>query len=299
MGKIAFIFSGQGDQYPGMGKKFAEKYLAAASIYEMCDQIRPGTSVQCFYGTDEELRETKNTQPCLFAMEIAAAAVLYDKGIRPAAAAGFSLGEVAAAAAVGIFSYETGFRLVCRRGELMQKEAEKYDTSMAAIVRLPSEQVEELCGRYPEVYPVNFNCPGQTTVSGPTSQMPALFADVKAAGGWAVPLKVKGAFHSPFMDGAATAFAEELKKAEIKKTETVLYSNLTGKPYMDDVAGLLSRQICNPVQWEKIVRNMITGGVDTFIEIGPGRTLTNMVKKIDGQVTARTAEEYLAEVEVC
>ena len=299
MGKIAFIFSGQGDQYPGMGKELAGKYPAAAYVYEMCDRIRPGTSAQCFGGTDEELRETKNTQPCLFAVELAAAEALYDKGIRPDAAAGFSLGEVAAATAAGIFSREMGFRLVCKRGELMQKEAEKYDTSMAAIVRLTAGQVEEICGRYQEVYPVNFNCPGQTTVSGPASQMPALFADVKTAGGRAIPLKVKGAFHSPFMRGAAEAFAAELKKVEIKKTETILYSNLTGEPYTDNVVELLSRQIASPVQWERLIRNMIADGVDTFIEIGPGRTLTNMVKKIDGQVRAKTVEEYLAEVEAC
>ena len=185
MGKIAFVFSGQGDQYPGMGRELADKYPAAAKVYEICDSIRPGTSRQCFEGTDEELKETKNTQPCLFATELATAAALTSQ-IDPAAAAaltcpsgpsgpsavkagpseatavkacpsaatavktcpsaapavksgpdavaGFSLGEVAAAAFAGIFSLETGFRLVCRRGELMQQEADKFDTAMAAVV---------------------------------------------------------------------------------------------------------------------------------------------------------------------
>ena len=164
MGKIAFVFSGQGDQYPGMGKELAEKYPPAASVYEMCDSVRPGTSAQCFYGTEEELKETKNTQPCLFAVELAAASVLMEKGIKPDAAAGFSLGEVVAATVAGVFDNETGFRLVCRRGELMQREAEKFDTSMAAVVRLTREQLEELCGKYSNIYPVNFNCPGQITV---------------------------------------------------------------------------------------------------------------------------------------
>ena len=297
MGKVAFIFSGQGDQYPGMGKDLAEKYPVAASVYGMCDSIRPGTSSQCFAGTEEELKETQNTQPCLFAMELAASAVLMEKGIRPHAVAGFSLGEVTAATVAGIFDKETGFRLVCRRGELMQREAEKFDTAMAAVVKLTPEQVQEICSQYPDVYPVNFNCPGQITVSGLSFQMPAFFTDVKAAGGKAIPLKVKGAFHSPFMKEAARAFAEELAKAAIRDSAVPLYSNMTAKPYTEDVVGLLSQQICSPVQWEKIIRGMIADGVDTFIEIGPGKTLTNMMKKINTEVKALTVTEYLTEVE--
>lgn len=297
MGKIAFVFSGQGDQYPGMGKELAEKYPAAKAVFSMCDEIRPGTSAQCFEGTEEELKETKNTQPCLFAMELAAAEVLFDKGVTPDAVAGFSLGEVTAATAAGIFDNETGFRLVMKRGELMQREAEKFDTSMAAVVKLTPEQVEEVCKGYSDVYPVNFNCPGQITVSGLASQMADFSADVKKAGGRALPLKLKGAFHSPFMKEASEAFAEELARADIKERKITLYSNLTSMPYTDDVQGLLSKQICSPVLWEKIIRNMIAEGVDTFIEIGPGRTLTNMIKKIDANVKAQTVTEYLAEVE--
>lgn len=297
MGKIAFVFSGQGDQYPGMGNDLVSKYSAAASIFDMCDTIRPGTSKQCFEGTEEELKETKNTQPCLFAMELAAVEVLFNKGVKPDALAGFSLGEVTAATAAGVFDNETGFKLVIKRGELMQKEAEKFDTSMAAVVKLTPEQVEEVCKGYSDVYPVNFNCPGQITVSGLASQMADFSADVKKAGGRALPLKLKGAFHSPFMEEAAKAFGEELAKADIKKNDITLYSDLTSEPYADDVVGLLSRQICSPVLWEKIVRNMIADGVDTFIEIGPGRTLTNMIKKIDAGVKAQTVTEYLAEVE--
>lgn len=299
MGKIAFVFSGQGDQYPGMGKELAEKYSVAASVYSMCDSIRPGTSAQCFEGTEDELKETRNTQPCLFAMELAAASVLMDKCVTPDAVAGFSLGEVVAATVSGTFDDETGFRLVCKRGELMQREAEKFDTSMAAVVRLTPEQVKEVCEKYTNVYPVNFNCPGQVTVSGLSSQMVDFFADVKSAGGRAIPLKVKGAFHSPFMNEAADKFAEELAGAKIKERAVTLYSNMTAEPYADDVVELLSKQICNPVQWEKSIRNMIADGVDTFIEIGPGKTLTNMIKKIDAEVKAVSVTEYLAEVEGC
>lgn len=299
MGKIAFVFSGQGDQYPGMGKELVEKYSVAASVYSMCDSIRPGTSAQCFEGTEDKLKETKNTQPCLFAMELAAASILMEKGIVPNAVAGYSLGEVVAATVSGTFDSETGFRLVCKRGELMQHEAEKFDTSMAAVVKLTPEQVQEVCDKYSDVYPVNFNCPGQITVSGLTSQMTDFFADVKAAGGRAISLKVKGAFHSPFMNNAAAAFAEELANAEIKERTVTLYSNMTAAPYAEDVIELLSKQICNPVQWEKIIRNMVAYGVDTFIEIGPGRTLTNMIKKISAEVKAVSVAEYLVEMEEC
>ena len=295
MGKIAFVFSGQGDQFPGMGKEMYETYPAAKKIYDQCDKIRPGTSAQCFHGTEEELKETRNTQPCLFAMELAAASVLIEKGITPDAVAGFSLGEVVAATVCGAFDNETGFRLVCKRGELMQSESEKFDTSMAAVVKLTPDQLQEVCDQYSDVYPVNFNCPGQITVSGLSSQMVDFFSDVKAAGGRAIPLKVKGAFHSPFMKAAAAAFAMELEKAEVKDRQIMLYSNLTAEVYTDDVTGLLSKQICSPVQWEKIIRNMIADGVDTFIEIGPGKTLTNMIRKICTDVKAISITEYLAE----
>ncbi|MBO5035492.1 MAG: ACP S-malonyltransferase [Clostridia bacterium] len=293
MGKIAFVFSGQGDQHPGMGKELADKYRSAAAVYEMCDSIRPNNSAQCFEGTEEELKETKNTQPCLFATELAAASVLNEKGIVPDAVAGFSLGEVVAATVSGIFDNETGFRLVCKRGELMQKEAEKFDTSMAAVVKLTEEQVREVCAKYKNIYPVNFNCPGQITVSGLTEQMTDFFADIKAAGGRALPLKVKGAFHSPFMNKAAEEFAEEIKKVNTNKNNITLYSNMTAEPYTEDITTLLSEQICNPVKWEKIIKNMISNGIDTFIEIGPGKTLTNMIKKIDPNVEAKCVLDML------
>ncbi|MBQ8836748.1 MAG: ACP S-malonyltransferase [Clostridia bacterium] len=297
MGKIAFIFSGQGDQYPGMGKELAEKYPVASDVFAMCDSLRSGTSMQCFEGTEDELKETKNTQPCLFAMELAAAETLKAKGVIPDAVAGFSLGEVVAAAFAGVFDRESGFQLVCKRGELMQDEAEKFDTSMAAVVKLAPEQVKEVCEKYSEVYPVNFNCPGQITVSGLSSQMTDFAADIKAAGGRAIPLKVKGAFHSPFMNEAANAFAEELANTKFSENHITLYSNMTAEPYGDNVSELLSKQICSPVLWEKIIRNLIDSGVDTFIEIGPGRTLTNMIGKINVNVKAMTVFEYLAEVE--
>lgn len=170
---------------------------------------------------------------------------------------------------------------------------------MAAVVKLTQAQVEEIAGRYSDVYPVNYNCPGQITVSGLTSQMAPFAADVKAAGGRAIPLKVKGAFHSPFMKEAAKAFAAELAQAEMGEARIPLYSNMTAEPYTADARTLLSQQICSPVRWESIIRNMARDGVDTFIEIGPGRTLTNMIQKIETSVKAVTIFEYLSEVEGC
>lgn len=294
MGKIAFVFSGQGDQHSGMGKNLFEQYAAAANAFQKCDKIRPGTSNQCFFGGEEELKETKNTQPCLFAMELAAAAVLNEAGIRPAAVAGFSLGELTACTVAGVFDQETGFRLVCRRGELMQQAAEKQDTAMAAVVKLSQEEVEKLCEEFTEVYPVNYNCPGQITVAGLSAQMPDFSARVKALGGRALPLKVKGAFHSPFMEEAAKAFCQELEKVEFHRNEIVLYSNVTGEPYTEDVKNILSKQICSPVRWEMIVRHMVASGIDTFIEVGPGKTLTNMIRKIDSRVKTYTVAEFSA-----
>lgn len=296
MGKVAFVFSGQGDQHSGMGQQLCEKEPIAASILERCDQARPGTSAQCFEGTEAELAETVNTQPCLFAVEAAIAAVLQAKGVQPDVAAGFSLGEIVAATYTGMFDLETGFHLVCRRGQLMQQAAEQHKTAMQAIVKLSAETVQSLCSQYTQVYPVNFNCPGQISVSGAAEQMPAFAAAVKAAGGRAIPLKVKGGFHSPFMAQAAASFEEELKQQNILAPAIPLYSNLTAEPYNSgNEVQLLSQQICHPVQWERLIRNMIASGVDTFFEIGPGKTLTNLIRKIDPQVTAHSALEYWEE----
>ena len=302
MGKIAFVFSGQGDQFPGMGQELSTQYPAAKAVFDLCDCIRPATSAQCFCGTEEELKETKNTQPCLFAVELAAATVLTDAGIAPDAVAGFSLGEVVAMTFAGLVDSATGFRLVCRRGELMQRAAEAYDTSMAAVVKLDSDTVISLCSKYPAVYPVNFNCPGQISVAGESAQMTAFAADVKNAGGRAIPLKVKGGFHSPFMNRAAESFADELSKVKFQKGNTVLYSNKTARPYTDDICGLLSAQICNPVRWEELIRNMLEEGIDTFIEIGPGKTLSNMIKKIHADARVYSTAEMqtvLREVAGC
>lgn len=305
MGRIAFVFSGQGDQHPGMGKTLYERYPAARATFERCDALRPGTSGQCFSGTEDELRETRNTQPCLFALELAAAAVLAALGLRPEMTAGFSLGELAALTYAESMTLSEGFSLVCRRGELMQQDAEKHATSMAAVLKLSAQQVESLCANREGVYPVNYNCPGQVSVSALEESMPAFLADVKQAGGRVLPLKVRGGFHSPFMQDAAEAFSNELENFRLRAPQIPVYSDVTGKAYPADIRPLLARQICAPVRWEDVIRNMIADGADTFVEIGPGKTLCNLIARIDPAVRRFAVSDYEslealgAEVKVC
>ena len=279
MGKIAFVFSGQGAQYSGMGKELYKNVPAATAVFDAADRMRPSTCAQCFAGSEEELAQTGNTQPCMFALELAAAAALTDAGICPAMAAGFSLGEIAALTYCGAVPFEEGFRLVCLRGKLMQEDAEKVDSGMAAILKLNASEVERLCRQYAHVYPVNYNCPGQITVAGLKDELAELAKSVKAAGGAVVPLRVKGGFHSPFLAVAAQKFGEALGGVNIREPEMPLYSDYTGLPYDGNYVELLSQQICSPVRWQNIVEHMIGRGADTFIELGPGKTLCGLIKK--------------------
>ena len=281
MGKIAFVFPGQGAQHSGMGQSLFENVDAARSVFEMADQLRPGTTELCFTGTEEALAETRNTQPAMFACELAAALALKERGVTPDVVAGFSLGEVAALTFAGAVSLEDGFQLVTKRGELMQSDAEKVDSAMAAVLKLEPEQVESLCSQFSHVYPVNYNCPGQITVACLREELAGFSAAVKAAGGRALPLKVRGGFHSLFMEEASAAFAQILEQFAIKEPQIPLYSNYTGGLYEGDYRELLSQQIRNPVRWEAIVRNMLADGVDRFIEVGPGNVLSGLIQKID------------------
>lgn len=280
MGQIAFVFSGQGAQYSGMGRSLCDVSAAARSVFELADRIRPGTSRQCFEGSKEELTVTSNTQPCLYCVDLAAARALVEAEITPSAVAGFSLGEIAALTFAGGADPEDGFSIVCRRGERMQAAAELADAAMAAVVKLANETVEELCSRYTAVYPVNYNCPGQLVVAGEKAQLEHLKEDIKAAGGRMIPLAVGGGFHSPFMAPAAAAFEQDLQAFPLRQPVIPLYANYTAEPYAGDVRKLLVNQMQHPVRWQTTVERMLAAGIDTFVEVGPGKTLCGLIAKI-------------------
>lgn len=286
----AFVFSGQGAQYSGMGKELYENSPAAKAVFDMAEQIRPGTIKQCFEGTNEELSITINTQPCVFVADLAAAAAVAEKGIKPDFVAGFSLGEIAAIAFSGMLSYEEAFRLVCKRAELMNKAAKENPGAMAAILKLTPEKVEEICSEFERAYPVNYNSPAQTVVAASEEEIDALCDKVKALKGRAVKLSVSGAFHSPFMNEAAEGLAEYLKGIEFSQPNIPVYANYTAKPYEGDFKALTAAQVNNPVQWQKTIENMIADGADTFIEVGVGKTLTGLIKKINADVQAVNVE---------
>lgn len=280
MGKVAFVFSGQGAQYSGMGKSLYKASPAAKAVFDTAEQIRPGTIAQCFESPVEELSVTKNTQPCLFCVDLAAAEALREAGVAADAVAGFSLGEVAAVTFAGMFTAAEGFSLVVKRGEAMQAAAEKVDSAMAAILKLSNEKVEELCRMHQGVYPVNYNCPGQLVVAGLKSSLGGFIEDVAANGGKAVPLKVSGGFHSPFMESASIRLAEVLGGMEVKAPQVPVYANYTAEPYTAQTAKeLLVKQVSNPVRWQQTVEKLLEDGVDTFIEVGAGKTLSGLIRK--------------------
>ena len=291
MGKIAFLFSGQGAQYSGMGLDLYNNSPIAKELFEQLEIIKPGNMELCFTGTKEELTNTVNTQPCLYSVDLAAALSLMAKGINADAVAGFSLGELAALSFADSMSYIDGFRIVCKRGEYMQSAGEERESSMMAVLKLDNETTEGLCKKYNEVYPVNYNYSGQLVVSGLKSEMELFKLDVKEAGGKAIPLSVSGAFHSPFMLSAEKKFKEYLKDFEFNTPKIPVYSNCTAAPYTNDVSELLAKQLMNPVFWQKSIENMINDGVDTFIEVGVGKTLSGFVSKISGDVSIYNVED--------
>lgn len=280
MGKIAFLFAGQGAQYPGMGKSLTEISPKAASMFELADSIRPGTSRQCFEGDPAELTQTANTQPCVFTVDLAAAYALEEAGVHADVAAGFSLGEMAALTFAGSFSEKDGFSLVCRRGELMQEAAQEHPSAMAAVLKLKDETVEQLCAGFPDVYPVNYNCPGQLVVAGGTEHLEQFCELAAEAGGRAKKLAVGGGFHSPFMEQAASAYLQELLRIGVNPPRISVYGNRTAAPYEENREIMLAEQMKNPVLWTKTVERMAADGVDTFVEVGPGKTLSGLVKRI-------------------
>lgn len=290
MGKIALVFSGQGAQYSGMGKELYDCSPAAKAVFDMADSVRGGTSKQCFEGTAEELSVTVNTQPCVFTADLAAARAVLEKGIKPDCVAGFSLGEIAAIAFSGMLSDEEAFKLVCRRGELMDKAAKANPGAMLAVMKLSADKIEEICKRFDSTYPVNYNSPAQTVIATKEENVNALIDAFSEVKGRAKRLAVSGAFHSPFMAEAAQGLMEYMSGVELGAPRIPVYSNYTAKPYDGDYKALIKAQVENPVRWQTIVENMAADGVDTIIEVGVGKTLTGLIKRINPDIKAVKVE---------
>lgn len=287
-----------------MCQALAEAEPAAAAVFEMADAVRPGTSAQCFSGTAEELRQTANTQPCVFAADLACARALAAHGVEPAAVAGFSLGEVAALAFSGALADEEAMRLVCRRAELMAKAAEEHPGEMRAVLKLDAETVCRLAAEAGDAWPVNFNSPLQTVVAGLPESLARLDELVRAEGGRSRALAVSGAFHSPLMEGASEGLLAYLEETALPAAPRIpVIANVTALPYQTGEGTLprrqelLSRQVSNPVQWVHTLGYLQGAGVDTFIEVGPGKTLTGLVGRTLEGVTALPCEtpEQLAD----
>ena len=302
MGSVAFLFAGQGAQHPAMGVDLIEASPAAAEVFAIADEVRPGTSEQCRSASKEELSQTENTQPCVFVHDLAAAAALRECGVVPAACAGFSLGEVAALTCAGAFDTRAGFELVCKRAALMATAAERHPGGMRAVIKLDAAQVENLAAQAGEdCWPVNYNSPQQTVVAGAPEALQELDVLVKEAGGRAMKVAVSGAFHSPYMAEATEGLATYIQAGHAPSLLLIpVMANMTAAPYPADpqaASEVLANQVSHAVRWVDTLHALQDQGIDTFIEVGPGKTLSGLVKRTLSDVrvySCETAEQVAA-----
>ena len=282
--KLAFLFSGQGAQYPGMMKDLFDSESAARSVFDSADTIL-GRSISglCFEGTQEELNLTHNTQPCVLAADLAAGMALRAHGIEPDVVAGFSLGEYAALAFSGAMSVEEAIEIIQVRADAMQEAVPAGQGAMAAMVGASPEQVEEICAKVTEGYVVaaNYNSLVQTVVSGTAAGVDQAIAIAGEQGIRCVRLAVSAPFHCKLMEPAALKLKALFETKHFEAPKLPVYMNVDGMPVEsgDAVSELLVRQAMSPVRWVQTLQNMQADGVDTFVECGPGKTLSGLVKK--------------------
>ena len=286
--KKAFVFPGQGAQFVGMGKDLYENSPEAKELFEKANEILGFRITDLmFEGTDEDLKQTKVTQPAIFLHSVILAKSLKEK---PDMVAGHSLGEFSALVANGTLSFEDGLRLVHARALAMQKACEANPSTMAAILGLPDETVENILAEIDDVVvPANYNCPGQIVISGSVPGIEKACELMKAAGAKrALPLKVGGAFHSPLMDPAKIELEAAIKATEIHTPKCPVYQNADALPHTDpaEIKKNLVAQLTASVRWTQSVKNMVADGATDFTECGPGAVLQGLIKKIDGTVNA-------------
>lgn len=288
MGKVAFVFPGQGAQYVGMGKAFEEAFPYTRGFFEQASHVL-GFDLRrlCFEGPEEELRRTDNTQPAILTVCVQALKVLeVELGIRPDLLAGHSLGEYTALFATGALSFGDVLKVVRERGRAMEEACPKGQGAMAAILGLEGDKVEELCRRARRdeevLVPANYNCPGQVVISGHLEAVKRAVELSKQMGAKrAVLLEVSGPFHSPLMEKAAERLKEVLEEVNWGSFSVPVVSNVTAEPYTspEEAKRLLVLQIKSPVRWEDSVRRMVALGVDTFIELGPNKVLSGLIRR--------------------
>lgn len=287
----AFVFPGQGAQFVGMGKDLYENSALAKELFEKANDILGYRITDImFNGTDEDLRQTKVTQPAVFLHSVISALCMGDD-FKPEMTAGHSLGEFSALVAAGALSFEDGLKLVYARAMAMQKACEAQPSTMAAIIALPDEKVEEICAQVSAEGEVcvaaNYNCPGQIVISGTTQGIATACEKLKAAGAKrALPLKVGGAFHSPLMEPARKELADAIMNTHFSQPSCPVYQNVNAQPVSDPevIKKNLIAQLTASVRWTQTVQNMLADGASSFLEIGPGNVLQGLIKKVSTEV---------------